>query len=49
MSLDLFPFVILEKVFWFLLLIMLNNLRALSIFCINVDTDEVLLQRKIRA
>ena len=34
---------ILEKAFWFLLLIFLNNLRNLFIFYINVDTDEILL------
>ena len=33
-----FPFV-LEKAFWFLLLILMNNLRNLFIFCINVNTN----------
>ena len=28
--------------FWFLLLILLNNLMNLCIFCINIDIDEVL-------
>ena len=36
-----FPFVMLEKAFWFLILILLNNLRNLFIFCINVDTNEI--------
>ena len=39
----LFPCAILEKVFEFLLLILLNNLRNRFIFCINVDIDEMLL------
>ena len=42
-ALELFPFVILKKAFWFLLLILLDNFRILFIFCINVDSDEVLL------
>ena len=42
----LFLFVILEKAFWFLLLILLNNFRNLFIFCINIDIDEVLLSDK---
>ena len=46
MPLELFPFVILEKMFWFLLLILLNNFRNLFTFCINVDIDEVLLLDK---
>ena len=29
--------------FWFLLLILLNNLRDLFIFCMNVDIDKMLL------
>ena len=44
---ELFPFVSLEKVFWFLL-ILLNNLRNLFIFCINVDIDVMLLLKKIK-
>ena len=44
---ELFPFVILEKTFWFLLLILLSNLRNLFIFCINVDVDEMLLLEKL--
>ena len=48
-SLQLFPFVILENACWFLLLVLINNLRNLFIFCINVDTDEMLLYRKVRA
>ena len=32
--------------FWFLLLILLNNLRNLFIFCINVDIDKMLLLHK---
>ena len=36
----------LEEVFWFLLLILLNNFRNLFIFCINFDIDEVLLLDK---
>ena len=42
----LFPFVILENVFWFPILILLNNLRTLFFFCINVGIDEVLLLKK---
>ena len=38
-SLELFPFVILEKAFWFLLHILINSLRNRFIFYINVDTD----------
>ena len=44
--LELFPFVILEKVFWFLFLILLNNFRNLFTFCIKVDIDEVSLLDK---
>ena len=44
--LELFPFVILERAFWFLLLIVLNNFRNLFTFCINVDIDKVLLLEK---
>ena len=44
--LELFPFVILGKLFWFLLLILLNNFRDLFIFCINIDIDELLLSDK---
>ena len=47
--LELFPFVIFENAFWFLLLISLNNFRKRFIFCINVDIDEMLLLDKIRA
>ena len=43
--LELFRFVILEKEFWFLL-ILLNNFRIHFIFCINVDIDKVLLLDK---
>ena len=32
--------------FWFLILILLNNFRDLFIFCINVDTDEIFLLEK---
>ena len=39
----LFPFVFLEKAFWFLLLILLNNFRIFFVFCISVDIDELLL------
>ena len=39
----LFPFVILEKVFSFLLLILLNDFWILFIFCRNVNVDESLL------
>ena len=42
---ELFPFVTLEKVFWFLL-ILLNYLRNLFIFCRNVDIDKMLLLEK---
>ena len=38
--LELFPLVILEKAFWFLLLILIINLRNIFIFYINVATDE---------
>ena len=31
---------------WFLLLVLLNNLRNLLIFCINVDIDKMLLLQK---
>ena len=48
-SLDSFPVVIFEKAFRFLILILINNLRNIFIFCINSDTEEILLQRKIRA
>ena len=41
--LELFSFVIHEKAFWFLLLILLNNFRDHFLLCINVDTDELLL------
>ena len=41
-SLEVFPFVILEKAFWFLLILQ-NNFRYLFIFCINIDIDELLL------
>ena len=44
--LELFPFVILEKAVWFLLLILLNNFRNLFTFCIKVDIDEVSLLDK---
>ena len=40
--LEVFPFVILEKAFWFLLILQ-NNFRNLFIFCINIDIDELLL------
>ena len=46
MPIELFPFIILEKQFWFLLLILLNNFRDLFIFCINVDIDKILLLDK---
>ena len=42
----LFPFVIFEKAFWFLRIILLNSFRDLFIFCINVDIDELLLLDK---
>ena len=45
-ALELFPFIILEKPFWFLLLILLNNFRNLFIFCIIVDIDGVMLLDK---
>ena len=32
--------------FWFLLLVLRNNLRNLFIFCIKVDIDEILLLEK---
>ena len=41
--LELFPFVIFENAISFLLLKLMINLRNRFIFCINVDTDEVLL------
>ena len=41
--LELFSFVILDKAFWFLLLILINNLRNLFIIYINVDNDKMLL------
>ena len=51
----LFPFVILEKLFyysilfyWFLLLILLNNFRSLFKICINIDIDMVLLIDKTK-
>ena len=44
--LELFPFVIVEKVFWVLLLILLNKFIILFIFSINVDIDEMLLLYK---
>ena len=44
--LELFPFVVLEKTFWFLLLILQNNVRNLFIFCINIDMDELFLLDK---
>ena len=31
--------------FWFLLLIVLNNFRNLFIFCVNIDIDELLLDK----
>ena len=34
--------------FWFLLRLLLNNLRNLFIFSINVDIDEMLLLQKER-
>ena len=40
---ELFLFVILETAFRFLLLILIDNLRNLVIFCINVDTDETIV------
>ena len=43
--LELFPFVILEKEFWFLLLILLNDFRILFVFGINIDIEEVLLNK----
>ena len=49
LQVELFPLVIIEKAFWCLLLILLNDLRNLSRFCINVDIDEMLLYRKVRA
>ena len=36
-------FVILEKAFWYLLLILLNDFRNFFTFYINLDIDEVLL------
>ena len=42
-ALEIFSFIILEKAFWCLLLILINNFRNLFIFCINVDIDEMLL------
>ena len=33
--------------FWFLLLIFLNSLRSLFIFCVNVEINELLLLGKI--
>ena len=44
--LELFHFVVLEKMFWCPLLMLLNNFRNLFIFCINIDIDEVLLLDK---
>ena len=44
--LELFPIVILEKMFWFLLLILLNDLRNNFIFYINIDIDEMFLLEK---
>ena len=32
--------------FWFLLLVLLNSLRNLFMFCINVDIDKMLLLHK---
>ena len=46
--LELFPFVILEKARWFLLLALLNNFRNLHVLCINVDIDELLLLDKTK-
>ena len=46
---ELFPFVIFEEAFWFLLLILLNllnNFRNLFIICTNVDIDKVFLLDK---
>ena len=45
-SFELFPFVILEETFWFLLLVLQNNFRNLFTFCIKVDVDEVSLLDK---
>ena len=41
-----FFFVILEKQFWSLFLILLNNFRIVFIFCINLDFDKALLLHK---
>ena len=46
MSSNFFKFVILEKVFSFLLFILLNNFKNLFIFCKNIDIDVVLLLDK---
>ena len=43
---DCFHVIHLSVAFWILLHILLNNLRILFIFCINVDTDEMLLLDK---
>ena len=44
--LKLFLFVILEKMFWFLILVLLNDLRNLFLFCINVNIDGMFLLKK---
>ena len=36
----------LSVTFWFLHFVLLNNLRNLFMFCINVDIDETLLLEK---
>ena len=46
---ELLFFLIPEKVFWFLLLILLNDFKNLFLFYINIDIDEVLLVDKNKA
>ena len=41
--LELCALVILEKAFWLLLFILINNLRNLFIVCININSDQMLL------
>ena len=45
-SLRVISLYILEKVFWFLLLVLVNTSRNLFIFCINLDIDKMLLLYK---
>ena len=49
-SVDFFrviSFIILEKAYWFVLLILIYNLRNLFIFCINMVTGDVAVEENM--